>query len=393
MLVELEKYISAEKILHSSGKFHIELGLSRIEKFLDLIGSPHKNMKYIHVAGTNGKGSVCSILNACLREAGYNVGLYTSPHIFDYTERIKFNNVPISKEDFADFVFSISKLAEKHNIHLTDFEILTVVMFQYFSSKNPDIVILETGLGGRLDATNVVLDNICSVITKIDFDHTERLGNTLEEIAFEKSGIIKPNCPVVTSQDYKSINNARENNNSLKLGLYNSNLLLDFLALKGDYQKDNLDLAYSVIKNCFPNITDAVIKQALPKVRHIGRFDYYEAKNVLFDGAHNPSGIIQLKLSLDSMFPKTKVQRRFIFGCLKNKDYKNMVNNLFEDDDEIYFYNFDEGRSCNFDDFSAVCKYPSSEFLMKNLVLDDKLTIICGSLYMLSEFYNKIFSI
>ena len=168
-----------------------------------------KKLKIIHVAGTNGKGSTCSMLAQILTNSGYKTGLYTSPHIWEYTERIKICGQEISKNEFAEFTQKIQGL----NIHLTEFEILTVIMFLYFAENNVDIVILETGLGGRLDATNVIEENLCSVITQIDLDHTERLGNTKDLIAKEKAGIIKPNCPIITGMGYEAIKDEADRNN------------------------------------------------------------------------------------------------------------------------------------------------------------------------------------
>ena len=161
-------YDNAVKLLTSQGKFYINLGLERISAILELLGNPQDNLKCIHVAGTNGKGSVCAIIATILDQAGIKVGLYTSPHIFNYTERIQINGCRISEDDFAKYVFNICELADKNKIHLTEFEILTAVMFKYFSDKNVDIVVLETGLGGRFDATNVIKKNLCSIITHID---------------------------------------------------------------------------------------------------------------------------------------------------------------------------------------------------------------------------------
>ena len=197
----MKTYNDAVELLTSTGKFRISLGLERIEKVLELLGNPQDKLNCIHVAGTNGKGSVCAIISSVLNEAGIKVGVYSSPHIFKYTERIKTNSDgkinQISDSDFADYVFEISGLAEKNNIDLTEFEILTAVMFKYFADKGVEVVVLETGMGGRFDATNVIKKNLCSVITHVDYDHTERLGDTLDKIAFEKAGIIKPNCPCI----------------------------------------------------------------------------------------------------------------------------------------------------------------------------------------------------
>lgn len=193
-------YYDAVNLLTSVGKFHVSLGLERISKILDLLGNPQDKLDCIHVAGTNGKGSVCAILASILNCAGKKVGLYTSPHIFKYNERIQISGKCITDEDFAKYVFELSNLADKNNIDLTEFEILTAVMFKYFADNCVDVVVLETGLGGRFDATNVIKKNLCSVITHIDYDHTERLGNTLDKIAYEKAGIIKAGCPCIVME-------------------------------------------------------------------------------------------------------------------------------------------------------------------------------------------------
>ena len=191
-------YVEAKELLTSQGKFHIKLGLERVQAVLKLLGNPQDKVKIIHVAGTNGKGSVCSIVANILKCAGYKVGLYTSPHLVEYTERIRINNEEISQEDFATYIEKICALADKHNIHLTEFEILTVMAYKYFADKKVKIAVIETGLGGRFDATNVTKKTFISVITSISLDHTDRLGDTVEKIAFEKAGIIKPKSIVIT---------------------------------------------------------------------------------------------------------------------------------------------------------------------------------------------------
>ncbi len=380
-------YKEAKELLTSKGKFYINLGLERISAVLELLGNPQDRLKCIHVAGTNGKGSVCAIIEAVLREAGKKTGLFTSPHLFKYTERIKINGVDISDEDFARLVFEICNTADKHNIHLTEFEILTAVAFKYFDENKVDVVVLETGLGGRFDATNVIKSNLCSIITHIDLDHIERLGNTKDKIAFEKAGIIKPNCPVVTSEGYEAIRDAADANDSLLMMITpledTSNL-----ALKGLYQQENLSLALAAVRLVFPEIPENVIQTALSKVKHPARFQYLADKNIIIDGAHNPNGIAALKESLDFYFPDK--HRRFVFGCLKNKDHKKMVSLLFDKNDEIYFYHFINPNSCTVEELQSECEFPSKEFksLDEFEYRDDTLTVICGSFYMINEVIN-----
>ena len=380
----MNSYNEAKELLTSSGKFYIKLGLDRISAILELLGNPQDKLKCIHVAGTNGKGSVCAILDSVLQEAGKKTGLYTSPHIFKYTERIKINGIDISDEDFSKLVFDICKKADEHEIHLTEFEILTVAAFKYFADNNVDVVVLETGLGGRFDATNVIKSNLCAIITHIDLDHTERLGDTKDKIAFEKAGIIKKGCPVVTSEGYEAIRDAADKNDSLLL------MTAPFedttnLSLKGLYQQENLSLALAAIRLVFPEIPECVIQAALSKVKHPARFQFIENKNLIIDGAHNPNGILALRESLDFYFPNKK--RRFVFGCLRNKDYKKMMNLLFDKNDEIYFNHFSNPNSCTVEELQEACEFPSQKF--KSLAgfeyREDILKIICGSFYMINE--------
>ena len=392
----LKTYSDAVNLLTSVGKFHISLGLDRMYAILGLLGNPQDKLNCIHVAGTNGKGSVCAILASILAAAGKKVGLYSSPHLFKYTERIKLsagvsNGAPdngmlldISEEDFAKYVFDISELADLHGIDLTEFEILTAVMFKYFADNNVDVVVLETGLGGRYDATNVIKRNLCSIITHVDFDHTERLGDTLDKIAYEKAGIIKPNCPCIVFEGREVYRDVADEMGAMLM------VIMPFanaenLALKGVHQQENLSLALAAIETVFPEITQEIIDIGLKNVKHPGRFQYVKSKNLIIDGAHNPNGVTALKQSLDFYYPNTK--RRFIFGCLKNKDYQHMIQNLFETGDEVYFYHFKHNNSCEFNDLLSVCPVEATELTVQTKIdfNDGKLNIICGSLYMISE--------
>lgn len=377
-------YDDAIKILTSSGKFRIELGLDRISKILDILKNPQDKLKCIHVAGTNGKGSTCAIIASILKESGRNVGLYTSPHIFSYTERIKINDKEISKNEFAKYVIEITNLAEKNSIYLTEFEILTAVMFKYFYDKGVDVAVLETGLGGRFDATNVIKSNLCSIITHIDYDHTERLGATLEEIAFEKAGIIKEGCPVITSEGYEIIQDIADEKNSMLIFTAPFADITN-LSLKGIIQGENLALALSCIQYLFKDITDSTIQKGLKSVNHPCRFQIIKDKNIVVDASHNPNGIQALRESLDYYYPGKSL--RFVFGCLRNKDYSKMVKILFRKGDEIYFYHFNNPNSCTYEELEKICNYPSEPFVSLNKfnLKDDKITVICGSFYMLNE--------
>ncbi len=408
-------YNDAVKLLTSPKTFKINLGLERMERIMEILGNPQDKLNCIHVAGTNGKGSVCAIIASVLNEAGIKVGIYSSPHIFKYTERIKLSAplngevpeggrglIPIQDNDFAQYVFEISELADKNNIDLTEFEILTAVMFKYFADNNVDVAVLETGLGGRFDATNIIKKNLCSVITHIDYDHTERLGKTLDKIAFEKAGIIKPNCPCIVTEGREAFyDKAMEVGAELEIVYPNINTLAPLgrglgkgLSLKGIYQQENLSLALAVIERCFPQISQHTIQKGLQNVKHPCRFEYVKDKNLIIDGAHNPNGISGLMQSLEMYYPNTK--RRFIFGCLRNKEYEKMVNILtltntpsFKNrgELELYFYHFKHENSATFEELKSVCTIPCKE-LTKDTNIDFNdgyLNIICGSFYMIAE--------
>ncbi len=373
-------YTQALKLLTSNGMFYVDLSLDRIRTALEKLGKPQDSLKCIHVAGTNGKGSTCAMLESILRTAGYKTGLYTSPHIYEYTERIKINGQEISKEDFAQLFEEVYALG----IHLTEFETLTAMMFLYFQRNNVDIVVLETGMGGRFDATNVIKENLCSIITQIDLDHTDRLGKTKDEIAFEKAGIIKPNCPVITSMGYEAIRDKADEVNAMLLfsSPYVPQDFVETLALKGLHQIENLALVLTAINYLFRDIDENTIKIGLMKVKNPCRFEYFPEKNLIIDASHNPNGIKALRENLDYYYPNQ--QRRFVFGCLNNKDYKKMMALLFQENDEVHLNEFDYPNTCTYEVLKQFCPVQSQKYNGEKLS-PDKLNIICGSFYMIKE--------
>lgn len=394
-------YPEAIDLLTSQGKFYINLGLERCQSVLKLIENPEKKLKCIHVAGTNGKGSVCAMLSAILTASGYKTGVFTSPHVFEYTERIKINDFEIEQEVFAKIVIEIVELANKNQIHLTEFEIITVAAFKYFADNNVDIAIMETGLGGRLDSTNVIESNLCSIITNIDFDHIERLGDTIEKIAFEKAGIIKSNCPVIINKKNIGLETVKkiadEKNSEIFAVKEAPNFAQQNMALKGTYQQSNLALVMKALeilnKSGFEILQDA-IEKGLAKVKHPCRFEYLKKdgqwQNIIIDGAHNPNGTKALRESLENLFPNQKI--KFIFGCLKNKNYKEMMENLFNSETfspEIYFYQFDYPNAATYEELATACKLGSKPF-DKYKHDSSILTVICGSFYMIKELLHKI---
>ncbi len=392
---------SAESILTSKNKFHINLGLARTLEALEKLGNPQNDINFIHVAGTNGKGSVCALLNEILCTHFLNtdvkIGLFTSPHLFSYCERIKINNENISQDELDKYI----KIASDSQDELTEFEILTVAAFLYFKDKNVKYVVLEVGLGGKFDSTNVIKNTLCSVITTIDYDHTARLGNTIEEIAYQKAGIIKQNCPVVIGCDNLGLNIVKKYASEFNAPLYEVKSLVkpsfstisinnkeyDF-SLLGDYQTKNLALVLETLKSLPFKVSEETLKMALKNVRWKFRLEYDKEKKLLIDGAHNPSGIKALREFLDKYFPDDK--KTFIFGCLNNKDYENMLNELILPDDEFYFYEFDYPNALKFEQLPDKIKVRAKKILNPFEILESRknLKIVCGSLYMLGRLFD-----
>ena len=372
----------AKDLLQSKEKFLIKLGLDRISSILEIMDNPQDNYKIIHIAGTNGKGSSARMISQGLIEQGYKTGLFTSPHIFSYTERIQVNNENISDGIFDIFINETDNLAKENKIELSEFELITAVAFYYFYIKKVDYVVLETGLGGLYDATNVIKSPVASVVTTIDFDHTERLGSTIDEIATQKAGIIKQNCPVFVSKDnlgYKTIENIANEKNAPLIEILENPYPCN---LKGDYQKKNSALSYSVLK--YLHTDEKNIELAMKNVQWKFRLEYKSKENILIDSAHNPNGIKALREYLDENFKEDK--KIFVFGCLKNKDYKKMLDILIKPEDKLCFCEFDYPNSLKFDEVPE--KYKAEKFISTEKLPKDALKIFCGSIYMLGSLFK-----
>lgn len=336
-------------------------GLGRVQAALDRLGNPEKALKVIHIAGTNGKGSTSAMLSSVLKHAGYQAGLYTSPHLQHFSERFRINGVPISDADLEQLTWQIKPVIEEIS-GIPDlgqpsyFEVITVLAFLYFAYKKVDVLVLEVGLGGRLDATNVV-DPLVSVITTIGFDHMEYLGNTLGLIATEKAGIIKEGRPVVVGvkdeEAFVAIEKvAKEKHAPLYAPVRTSSwelveetLRLQKVDLKlgqqsypgleigllGEHQVRNAILAIQTIellKAHFPKIDDAAIRKGVATVKWPGRLELaYENPPVLLDGAHNIEGIEALAEFLERV--KGKYANLYlVMSILKDKDVEPMVRRV-----------------------------------------------------------------
>ena len=400
--------MNATEILTSKNKFHIKLGLERMETILKAFNNPENSFDSIHIAGTNGKGSTCTILEKILLEDKRKViGKYTSPHLFSYCERISVNGENISEVELNQIISLINKKDDELNLGLTEFEILTAAAFIYFKKKNVDIAILETGLGGRLDATNVIKKPLISVITSISFDHKERLGDTIEKIAYEKAGILKNGSKCTFLKSNKGFETLK--NEAIKKGaiFIEDNLDVsvenniakvngeDFeFNLNGDFQKENLKLALLAINSLNFKIEKETIKNALKNVSWRFRMDKinYKGKNLLIDSCHNPDGARVLAEYLEKYEKNRKI--KFIFGCLKNKEYEKILDTIYKPYYDFCFYEFNYPNALKYESLSE--KYKNKIREIKNPILeieqnDYELCTIAGSIYMLGKiFKNKI---
>ncbi len=316
-----------------------------MQRLADLFLNPQEDLKIIHVAGTNGKGSVCATLAKICETNGLKTGLFTSPHLLNYTERFKINSEEMKEEDFAKYLQMVENKAQEYNIELTEFELLTMMAFLYFRDKKTDIVLLETGMGGRLDATNIITKPILTVITSISQDHNDRLGNTIKKIAFEKAGILKKNVPLIISQTnegFKTIENRAQEIGAqilfpeqvFELVDTEKNIFTNGKAhfeynLRGLNQGQNLALIVKVAEFLKLDPT-----KGLKEVVWACRFQYDEKRNLIIDAAHNSDAISFLNKNLDLYFAGKS--RTFLFGVLNTKDYKEIIKNLFRDEDEIF---------------------------------------------------------
>ena len=330
-------------------------GLERVRAFLTKLGDPQESFKSIHVAGTNGKGSTCYMLEATLRANGYKTGLYTSPHFFDVCERIRVAGNNISHGDFAKLVSRLRNI--QGHAGLTYFEFLTAMAFVYLKEQQVDLAILETGLGGRLDATNVIKKPLLSVVTTIGYDHTDWLGNALEEIAREKAGIFKKGCPALIGQMPQTARKALENRARsigsplLILRRYAPQNDNDPVSLNGKHQIANAQLvlrALDVLALMGIKLNQRKIKQGLKSAESPGRWELrrVDGKPWIFDVAHNPQAV---EAFLDTLraSPWAKIHPKWaIIGFFADKDYPAMIKKLAPHFDRLIATPLATQRSC-----------------------------------------------
>ncbi len=368
----------------------IDYRLDRLNPVLNTLGNPEKKLnKIIHVAGTNGKGSTIAFMQAICREAGYSVGTFTSPHLVSYTERITINETAIDEESFSDL---FNQCKDIMHVGLTEFETLTMMALLYFSKKKPDVCLLEVGLGGRLDATNIIVPN-CSVITQIDYDHQAILGDTLEKIAQEKAGIIKQGIPVVTthSQDMMSLdiinNKAKEKKSPIWIE-YPIEVKSDWL-LQGKHQEINASLALRAMKIVCADIDDMILKIGLKKAHSWGRFTKIINKNqtLVIDGAHNIKG---LKILRDNLKPyRSKHSVAVIFGIHHSKPLETIIPIIKTLGDTFYYCEFDRTVAHKAETVRDYFQEGLQLYKLGETMPITSVIVITGSMYFIGNFYRE----
>ena len=373
-------------------------GIDNIRFFVEQLNLNLLEIKFIHVGGTNGKGSTCAYLSSIIQESGYKVGLFTSPHFFDFRERIKVNNKKIEKDFITKFIQENIELIEELN--LSFFELSFGMSLYYYFEQKVDYAVVEVGLGGRLDATNII-NPLLSVITNISYDHTEILGNTLEKIAYEKAGIIKKNTKIIIGERDKKTQNifiqkAEENFSDV---IFASDYKTDFENSEIEYQNKNIRTAVQVSKNLNDqNINETSIKKGIMNLDSntdfYGRWTIinYNPK-VIFDSAHNESGFSYLSQQLE----KLNYDRLFIIlSFVKGKDVKKLITYLPKKS-LIYFTSSNSERSMNYEDIIQCVKeninFDKNPMKVYKEVLKQSsskdLIIITGSNYIAKEIFHE----
>jgi dihydrofolate synthase/folylpolyglutamate synthase len=325
-------YRDALSWLYSLQRFGIKLGLENIERLLEELSKTDEVLlpapwKVIHVAGTNGKGSVCAMIDSICRAQGYRAGLFTSPHLVTFRERIRVNGDMISEDTVAKGLTSIRNLVANWDPHPTFFEVITALALMDFSDTKVEIAILETGLGGRLDATNAVQSDV-SVITPIDFDHEKWLGKTISEIAAEKAGIIKPGIPVVSASQRAKAEKAirvRAAKCGAPLEIVSKPYNDAPIALTGSHQRENAALAIAALRTAKIDVEDSAIAQGLASIEWPARFQRWDER-IIIDGAHNPAAAYTLARTWREIFGNQRAT--LVFAVLSDKNVRGICETL-----------------------------------------------------------------
>ena len=406
--------------LYSLHQFGVKLGLEKPKKLFEFIGNPQNDLKCVHIAGSNAKGSVASFISSILIEDGFKVGLYTSPHFVKFNERIRINGVMIEDEYIAKFINEMNDYIDENEP--TFFELTTAMAFKYFKEKEVDFAVIETGLGGRLDATNVI-DPIVSVITTISLEHTNILGNKLEQIAYEKGEIIKKKRKAIVGllppeaekvivkkassvqaelfklKDFVSIKN-----DHIRLALSSGQINIYKTPLVGFYQLKNAALAVLTVDQSIKlSDTNSIfrgIDRVLQNSGLQGRYEiYHESPRVIFDSSHNEEGITNFISEFKNELHNYE-KKEIIFGVMKDKDIRKMLVQFDKHFDKIYVTTFDYERAATIEQITKIAgeigikTEPILEphLYIRNFIKEsqNKCLIILGSIYLLGDIKTKL---
>lgn len=418
-------YTEAIEYIHSVNWTFCNPGLERVSELCRALGNPQDKLKFIHVAGTNGKGSFCAMLDSVLRAEGYRVGLFTSPYILEFGERMRVDGQNISESELCELVELVKPIADRMEDKPTEFELITALAFLHFVNKGCDYVVLECGLGGRLDATNIIKTPLLSVITGIALDHTAILGDTHEKIAAEKAGIIKSGTEVLWCGSHEGAYSvikeqaerigapvSRVDRSSLRIREASlDGTVFDFkhyqnltLSLLGSYQPlnaTNVLTAIDILRAKGIAISDGAIRRGLASTVWHARFEVIcKDPLIIADGGHNPEGVDGAIESVKRYFPTDKVG--LVTGVMADKDYQYMAKRMAEVASDVFCLTPDNPRALPAEDYARVFSSLGLNAVACDSVEDavssaltwarkTKRTVIClGSLYMYGEIVKAL---
>ncbi|NJL20990.1 MAG: bifunctional folylpolyglutamate synthase/dihydrofolate synthase [Leptolyngbyaceae cyanobacterium SM1_3_5] len=414
-----------EALLDRFAHFGVELGLERIQTLLAALGNPERRVAVLHIAGSNGKGSVCAYLSSVLEVAGYRVGRYISPHLVDWCERMSVNGVAIDPADLLKLLQQVVEAIDPQKPSPTQFEVFTAAAWLYFAQQQVDVAVMEVGLGGRLDATNVIDRPLVSVITSLSLEHWQRLGPTLADIAREKAGILKPGCPAVLAplppetaavifDRLQALNcpavfpppaidlgngwaefrgSSTEEADSLKFPL----------PLLGAHQLINSSLAIAtlqILRQQGWQISDEAIGQGMKQTRWPGRLQWtsWRSRTLLIDGAHNPAGAIALRQYLDSS-DRITPPIQWIIGMIGGKDHADVLRELLRSNDSLFLVPVPEHTPVDLLKLAdlarsicpklSACEVFADEISALEATKEKGAIVLCGSLYLIGHFLRQ----